>query len=132
MSGGNTANSAYAPYRPARRPGGRPSEKPAYRVLVHHKFKDLWDALPERVGIQNAERVWDHLAQQPGLAPLIGQCTKMKGMAKFATNGWSPIYHYEISSMGRLDYQFHQEHQATVDLEPCKVVRILRISLSSH
>ncbi len=53
---------------------------------------------------------WDHLATQPDQPPRIGQCTKLHGMARYARDGWSDVYHYEASSM----------------------VRILRISFSSH
>lgn len=125
-------NSAYSPYAPARRPGGKPGEKPNYRVLIHHKYLDRWDALVERVGLANAQRAWDHLAMQPGSPPLIGQCSKMRGMAKHAKDGWSHIYHYEASSMARIDYQFHPGIQVSEGMEACPVVRILRLELGSH
>ena len=47
---------------------------------------------------------------QPDQPPRIGQCTKLRGMVKYARDGWSDVYHYEASSM----------------------VRIPRISFSSH
>jgi hypothetical protein len=56
--------SAYQPYEPARRPGGRPAAKPGYRVLVHRKFADLWTALPERVGLTAAQHFYDHAVPQ--------------------------------------------------------------------
>jgi hypothetical protein len=101
-------------------------------VLIHHDYSTLWDALIDRVGLSNAQRAWDHLATQPGSPPLIGQCTKLRGMQKYAKDGWSAVYHYEVSSKGRIDYQFHDAHQSSGDLEPSPVVRILRLDLGSH
>lgn len=125
-------NSAYSPYAPARRPGGKPSEKPKYRVLIHHKYLARWEVFVDRVGLANAQRAWDHLAMQPGSPPPIGQCSKLRGMDKYAKNGWSHIYHYEASSMARIDYQFHPRIQVTEGKEPSPVVRILRLDLGSH
>ena len=48
-------NSAYEPMEPARRPGGKPEEKPCYRVLVHRKYESAWEQIVERVGIQQAD-----------------------------------------------------------------------------
>jgi len=132
LPAGTSGKSNYAPYQPARRPGGKPDRKPVWRVVVHRKDQDKWDALAGRVGLQSAQRVWDHLAAQPDLPPLIGQCQKLRGMEKFVKDGWSSIYHYEVSSMGRLDFQYNRHHQADPEKEPCPVVRILRIDLSSH
>ena len=47
----------YQPYRPARRPGGKPEAEPRYRVLVHRKFAELWEALPQRVGVTAVQQV---------------------------------------------------------------------------
>lgn len=63
---------------------------------------------------------------------MVGHCQKMRGMDKFAKDGWSPIYHYEVSSMGRLNYQFNPRYQADPEKDPSPVVRILTIDLSSH
>ena len=49
-------NSAYEPMEPARRPGGKPEEKPCYRVLVHRKYESAWEQIVERVGIQQAQQ----------------------------------------------------------------------------
>ncbi|MDN5564183.1 MAG: hypothetical protein L0G49_10510 [Luteococcus sp.] len=124
--------SAYKPQQPARRPGGKPDVAPAYRLLVHRKYAAQWDQLAEAVGLQNAQRAWDHLANHPGQTPELGQCTKMKGMAKFAKDGWSPIYHYEASSMARIDYQFHDAHIATPGMAEVRVTRILLIDLNHN
>lgn len=100
--------------------------------MVHQKYQDKWDALTERVGLQSAQRAWDHLATQPDLPPPIGHCQKLRGMEKYAKDGWSSLYHYEVSSMARVDFQFNPGHRADPEKEPCQVVRIVRIGLSSH
>lgn len=125
-------NSAYKPYEPARRPGGKPDDAPTYRLVVHRKYAADWEALAGVVGAQNAQRAWDHLANHPGQTPQLGQCSKLKGMAKFATGGWSAIYHYEASSAARINYQFHQGHVATEGQEPVPVTRILSIDLNHN
>lgn len=127
-----TANSAYMPFAPARRPGGKPEDEPRFRVVVHRKYLPAWTELIDRIGLPSAQRAWDYLATQPDQPPRIGQCTKLRGMAKYARDGWSDVYHYEASSMVRIDYQFHRNHQTSEERAPCPVVRILRISLSSH
>ncbi|WP_158068449.1 hypothetical protein [Serinicoccus sp. CUA-874] len=53
-------------------------------------------------------------------------------MKKYAKDGWSPIYHYEASSMARIDYQFHAGLQVSEGLTPHPVVRILKLDLGSH
>src|SRR6202451_2929991 len=60
------APGAYRPHVAARRPGSRPSLKPAFRVLVHRQFLGIWNELPSRVGLANAQQFWDHVAMTPG------------------------------------------------------------------
>lgn len=127
-----TSQSSYSPYGPARRPGGKPAAEPHFRVLVHRKCEQHWAELADRVGLSGAQRTWDHLAMQPDQPPPIGQCTKMRGMNKYERDGWSAIYHYEVSSMVRLDYQFHRNFRTSKEKEPSPVVRIPRIDFSSH
>lgn len=99
---------AYRPYVAARRPGESPSTKPTYRVLVHREFLEEWKSLPERVGLQNAQQFWDHVAQSPGEPPKVGRSSKMKGKHHGPKwPGYSSTIHYEISGAGRLDYQFN-------------------------
>jgi hypothetical protein len=63
---------AYRPHVAARRPGGRPAAKPAFRVLVHHRYLGIWNELPGRVGLANAQQFWDHVAMTPGQPPQVG------------------------------------------------------------
>jgi hypothetical protein len=124
---------AYSPYVAARRPDESPQTKPLFRVLVHHRYLDEWNSLADRVGIQNAQRFWDHVAHKPGEAPDVGQCSVMKGKhngPKWA--GYSRTIHYEVSGAGRIDYQYNaaSTEGALGDAHP--VVKILVIDLGSH
>ena len=49
-------DSAYNPMEPARSPGGKPLEKPKYRVLVHRKYAAAWEQIVERVGLKQARQ----------------------------------------------------------------------------
>lgn len=88
---------AYQPFAPARRPGGRPTDKPRYRVLVHRQYKDLWDALPQRVGLDSAQEFYDHVAGAPGEAPAINRTTILAGRAgRPIQEGFSRTIHYGL------------------------------------
>jgi len=127
------SESAYQPFTPARRPGGRPTKGPTYRVLVHRKFRKHWSELVERVGLQHAQQFWDHVAHTPGLKSPIAQMTILKGKAgQPMGSGWSRTYHFEISGAGRIDYQFNDQYQIDAESDPHRVVAILTISYSSH
>lgn len=124
---------AYLPYRPARRPGSKPSDRPHYRVLVHRQFKELWEQLPERVGLESAQQFYDHVANTPGVAPAIGRTTILAGKAGSPSDdGFSRTIHYEISGAGRINYQFNDAYAGGSQGDPHPVVRILTIDLSSH
>lgn len=128
MSGG-----AYRPYMPAARPGGRPPTQPTYRVLVHRQYKELWEALPRRVGLESAQQFYDHVAHKPGESPQVGSSTLLRGRAGQPREpGFSRTIHYEISGAGRIDYQFHDAYRGGAQGDPHRVVFILTISLSSH
>lgn len=126
------SESAYAPFVPARRPGKRPAYKPRYRVLVHRRFRDLWDSLVERVGLQNAQQFYDHVAQRPGSPPDVGASVIFRGeKGRPIGPGFSNTVHYEITGAGRINYQFNDYYQGPKgDLHP--VVVILTIDLGSH
>jgi hypothetical protein len=64
----NPAPAAYRPPVAARRPGGRPSAKPVFRVLVHHKYLAIWNELADRVGLANAQ-ISVSAEQRSGSAP---------------------------------------------------------------
>ncbi len=126
-------NRAYSPYVPARRPGGRPTHLPRYRVLVHRKFVRKWSALPGEVGLESAQQFYDHVATSPGRPPAVNTSTVLRGRAGDPKlPGCSRTVHYEISSSGRIDYQFADEFTGGQDGDPHAVVFILTISLQSH
>ncbi|MHB1498295.1 MAG: hypothetical protein ACYCXN_10350 [Acidimicrobiales bacterium] len=127
------APGAYRPHVAARRPGGRPSVKPAFRVLVHHRYLELWNELPSRVGLENAQQFWDHVAMTPGEPPKVGTSSVMKGKhAAPKWPGYSKTVHYEVTGAGRIDYQFNPRATEGVRGDPHGVVKILTIDLSSH
>lgn len=128
-----TPQSAYQPFRPARRPGGRPGLQPSYRVLVHHRFKNHYDQLSERVGLQGAQELWDHISQKPGSQPPTANTCILRGSAgKPMGEGWSRTIHYEVSSSGRVDYQFNDAFCGGEFVDPHPVVAIMTINYSSH
>lgn len=122
----------YRPYKPARRPGARPSTKPRYRVLVHRQYASLWEELPRRVGVEAAQQFYDYAANTPGQVPSIGTATILKGsLGRPIMEGSSRTVHYEISGAGRIDFQYHNAYMGKAgDSHP--VVFIVRITLSSH
>ena len=125
--------SRYKPNQPARRPGKRPDVAPAYRVLVHHKFMPQYKELVVRVGLQQAQQFWDHLAQTPGQESPIAQTCFLKGKAgRPQAPGWSRTIHYEVTSSARIDYQYHDEYRIKPDGDAHRVVAILTINYSSH
>ena len=124
---------AYSPYQPAARPGSKPPDKPAYRVLVHRTFADLWEQLPDRVGLESAIQFYDHVANTPGEPPKVNSSTILRGKAgkpKFA--GASRTIHDEISGAGRIDYQYVNDYTGGEHGDAHPVVFILTIDLSSH
>lgn len=125
--------SVYQPYGPARRPGGRPATKPAYRVTVHRKMRARWEDLAAKVGVESAQQFYDHIACTPGSPPDVGSCSHLKGAAAKPTEpGFSRTYHYEISGAGRINYQFNNVYTGGADGDPHPVVRILSINHGSH
>lgn len=87
----------------------------------------------ERVGLQQAQQFWDHVASRPGLTSAIAQTTILRGTAgKPKAPGWSRTYHYELTSSARIDYQFCDEYRTHPDGDPHPVVAILTINYGSH
>jgi hypothetical protein len=129
----NPARCAYRPHVAARRPGRKPAVKPAFRVLVHHKYLAVWNELADRVGLANAQQFWDHVAMTPGQKPRVGTSSVMKGKHNAPKwPGYSKTIHYEITGGGRIDYQFNPSATDGSRGDPHGVVKIMSIGLSSH
>jgi len=123
----------YRPFAAARRPGSSPETKPAYRVLVHKQYMDHWNQLVNRVGIQQAQQFWDHVATNPGGTDPIAQTTILKGKVGDPMGpGWSKTVHYEISGAGRINFQFNNAFKGGANGDGHKVVAIRTISYGSH
>jgi hypothetical protein len=102
-------------------------------VLVHRRFKRHYDGLVERVGLQQAQQFWDHVANRPGQPDPIASTTFLRGKAGQPQGpGWSRTIHYEVSSSARIDYQYCDDYKTTPDGDPHPVVAILTINYSSH
>jgi len=102
-------------------------------VLVHRQYLGIWNELPGRVGLANAQQFWDHVAMTPGQPPKVGTSSMMKG--KYAAPKWpgySKTIHYEITGAGRIDYQFNPSTTEGSRGDPHGVVKILTIDLGSH
>jgi len=124
---------AYKPYEPAKRPGGRPGDKPNWRVLVHRQFRGHYEELVARVGEQAAQRLWDYLATAPDSPPPVGRATILRGAAgKPKGEGWSRVVHYELSSMARVNFHYNPRYRTAEDGDEHPVVAILTIDFSSH
>lgn len=123
---------AYRPYVAARAPEGRPVQAPAWRLLVHRQYEDIWRDLADRVGLENVQQFYDHLTQTPGLPPKVGTSGLLKGDHNKGKNGWSRRVHYEITGAGRIDYEYHAEYTGGAQGDKHPVVRILAIKLGSH
>lgn len=126
------APGAYAPLVTTGRPGGKPDEQPRFRPLIHKKDWAAWRAMVETVGLQSAQRLWDHLAFNADRKPQVGRVTIMKGRHMRGRDGWSDVHHYEVSGAGRVDFQYHKSYEGGDENLPHAVVRIIRISMSSH
>jgi hypothetical protein len=99
---------------------------------VHRRFLELWDQLPERVGLPAAQQFYNHVAVTPGQVPAVGTTTILKGfLGRAFAAGFSRTVHYEISGAGRIDYQYHDAYVGARG-DPHPVVFILRINLGSH
>ncbi|HEX6472177.1 MAG TPA: hypothetical protein VF069_24000 [Streptosporangiaceae bacterium] len=100
---------------------------------MHKRFRSHYEELPARVGLQQAQQFWDHVADAPGSPDPIAPTTILKGKAGRPKGpGWSRTIHYELSSSARIDYQYHNAYTTTPDGDPHPVVAILTINYSSH
>lgn len=126
-------SSAYEPLRPAKRPGGKPEAAPAFRVLVHKRYRRLYDELPGRVGLQQAQQFWDHVSRTPGAPCAIAATCILKGRAgRPQADGWSRTVHYEVSGDARIDYQYNDSYKTSPESDGHPVVAILTITVGSH
>lgn len=124
---------AYRPSVAARSPGGRPDDRPRYRILVHQHYLTIWESLADRVGVASAQQFWNHVSQTPGEPPRIGTSTVLRGKHHGPKwPGYSRTIHYEISGAGRIDYQYASETTEGAHGDPNGVVKILTIDLGSH
>jgi hypothetical protein len=89
--------------------------------------------MAEVVGLQQAQQFWDHVATTPDAWPAVGTSCILRGKAGLPKGvGWSRTVHFEVSSMARVDYQYHKAFKTTENGDPHPVVAILVINLTSH
>jgi hypothetical protein len=101
--------------------------------LVHRQYLDAWNSLVERVGLENAQQFWDHVAVTPGEHPRVGTSSVMKGKHNGPKwPGYSKTIHYEISGAGRIDYQYNPASTEGAQRDLHGVAKILTIDLGSH
>jgi hypothetical protein len=123
---------AYQPYEPARRPGQKPEDRPKFRVLVHRQYREAWENISERCGLENAQQFWDHVAHTPGEAPAVGRSSFLRGKAGKARFGGSKTIHYEITGAGRINYQWCEDYKTSPEGDPHPCVFIMTIDMNSH
>lgn len=123
---------AYDPNVTVASPGGKPDRKPRFRVLIPQTLWSTWAKAVEQAPKKNTQRLWDHLAYRPDQPPLVGTVTAMKGGHMAGKDGWSRVYHYELTGAGRVDYQFHPKYVGGAVGDEHAVVRIINITMSSH
>lgn len=123
---------AYSPLITTGRPGGKPTQRPRFRVLINKSDWKQWTDMLDQVGMQSGQRLWDHLAFRADRPPEVGKVTRLKGRHMKGQDGWSGVHHYEVSGAGRVDFQFHPAFTEGKAGDPHPVVRIIRISMSSH
>ncbi len=130
---------AYDPHRTVGRPGGKPTTKPRFRVQLHKRDWPVWQKLIDEAGVENAQQLWDHLAHRADQPPLLGASTPLKGgHVKATPDGWSRVYHYEVSGPGRVDYRYHDNYDGGNKKDDAgrkdkhRCVRIIDISMGSH
>ena len=69
----------------------------------------------------------------PGEIPALNSSCILRGAAgKPQGEGWSRTIHYEVSSMARINYQFHTAYRTNPDGDAHRGVAILTINYTSH
>jgi hypothetical protein len=133
MSDGDPKPGVYRPFVAARAPGGRPDQKPTFRVLVHRQYLDLWNSLVDQVSIASAKQFWDHVPMTPGMPPAVGTSTVLRGKHhRGKWPGYSQTIHYEISGAGRIEYQYASSTTEGTKGDVHAVAKILTIDPTSH
>jgi hypothetical protein len=125
---------AYSPFVPAKRPGGRPESKPEYRILVHKRFLNKWEEIAERIGLEQAKKLYDSISSSPWKFPDGVNGGILKGKSgKPESEGFSRTHHWRVpGSATRVDYQYHNEFTQPPLKDPHKIVKIININYSSH
>jgi hypothetical protein len=131
---GGSDTSSYRPYTNTRRPGGKPDYEPAYRVLVHRRHQQRWEELADRIGLDQAQRFYDHVAQHPGEPAEGVRMNVLRGRAGDpGETGFSRTVHWRVPGRAaRLDYQYHPHYSGGSAGDKHAVVRVIAIVLSSH
>jgi hypothetical protein len=102
-------------------------------VLVHRQYTEEWKQRVERVGLENAQQFYDHVAHTPDRPPRIGRSSLIRGrLGDPRAPGFSRTAHYEIIGAGRIDYQYNPDFTVDEADDPHPVVRILSITFDSH
>lgn len=86
-----------------------------------------------QVGMQQAQELWDHLANHANQMPATANTCFLRGKAgRPQGDGWSRTIHYEVTSKVRVDYQYHEEYRTRPGGDPHPVVAVLTINFTSH
>jgi hypothetical protein len=101
--------------------------------LVHRKHESRWLEVAERIGEEQAQRFWDHVALTPGSKADGVRLEPLKGSAGKAKDGWSKVLHWRVpGSPARFDYRYRDDFEGGAIGDPHLVVRIEAISYGSH
>jgi len=102
-------------------------------VLVHRQYLSIWNDLPGRVGLANAQQFWDHVAMTPGQPPKGRHLQHDERQARRTQVARllqdDPLRDHR---RGRIDYQFNPSATDGARRDPHGVVKILTVDLGSH
>ena len=91
---------AYDPYITIASPGGKPSTKPRFRILMSKSLWKAWENAIGQAGDQNVQQLWNHLAYRPDKPPLLVALPdsradkpgeKAVGLAYITTRSQAPV-----------------------------------------